>query len=42
VALESSLASLQHANLDKNKKQRFLKDVQEALQKVLGLKETKN
>jgi hypothetical protein len=33
-ALEASIVSLQDANLDKNKRQRFLKDVQEALQKV--------
>ena len=35
VALEASLCSLQQANLEKNKRQRFLKDVQEALQKVI-------
>jgi hypothetical protein len=34
AAFEASIVSLQAANLDKNKRQRFLKDVQEALQKV--------
>jgi hypothetical protein len=34
VALETSLSCLQQASLDKNKRNRFLKDVQESLQKV--------
>jgi hypothetical protein len=34
VALETSLSCLQQASLDKNKRNRFLKDVQESLLKV--------
>jgi len=37
VVLETSLSSLQHASLDKNKRTRFLRDVQESLQKVSKL-----
>jgi len=34
VALEASLSSLKENSLDKKKRQKFIKDVNEALQKV--------